>query len=871
MKTKNLHNPVRRVFALALACTLTLTTVSASAGTRQVQTAYPLTRGLDFLDTVTQHDSAGRVESYALELGADSAAYPVLIQGSGTIYATGTINRAVALAQEQGYHVLGAVNTDFFSTSTGVPMGIVIEDGVYKSSPGERNAIYITKDRFFLSQSPQVTLTLTNQSREDNKIVLTNFNKSRAATGGLYLLNEHFSTVSTRTNTPGWMVRMKELDGAEMTLSGQLRLEVMELLQTSESAHIAPGEYILTADDENGMGETFACFQVGDQITLSVQCSDPNLLTAQWASGAGDAILLDGLITDTDGWTYSKDGRQPRTALGVRRDGSSVLYVVDGRRSGYSGGLSEYDLAEELRGQGCVWAVNLDGGGSTAMSVWVPGQSGPAVVNRPSDGTPRGCATYLVLVTDEAGNRRPDRLALKSDGLVALSGTSVDLGDVAVLDSGLNLLTNEAGEVTITSRNHLGTLEGSVYTAGPVAGTDTLDIFSAGLSVWGTGQVHVVTELTELTVSREGSSGALTSLSLKPGEQVQLTATGNYWSRAAMRDAAAVTWTVQGDVGAIDENGLFTASREGGAAGSITATAGGQTRTVSVTLSDSHRDVPEDHWAYMAVEYCYENGLVSGVSEHDFGPDLKIRRGDFLLMLYRMVGSPAVSTAAGFPDVSPDDYYATAIAWAQENRLVSGMADGTFAPTINVTREQSFVILNRVLPLLNIVCAQAGTVVLNQFRDREEIADWAAPFAATLVAYGMVGGSDGSLNPKGSLSRAEMAALLYKLGHYDPSVVIPAEMDRLEEPGEPEESGELGEPEQRGAGFTVNAVVAQDVSALNVRSGPGTGYGILGRLTAGAGVQVLEQAGDGWLHVRCLTEDGSVLEGYISGAYIESV
>ena len=45
-----------------------------------------------------------------------------------------------------------------------------------------------------------------------------------------------------------------------------------------------------------------------------------------------------------------------------------MLYEVDGRQSGYSGGLSEKDLADELLQQGCQWAVNLDGGGSSILS-----------------------------------------------------------------------------------------------------------------------------------------------------------------------------------------------------------------------------------------------------------------------------------------------------------------------------------------------------------------------------------------------------------------------------------------------------------------------------------------------------------------------
>lgn len=61
-----------------------------------------------------------------------------------------------------------------------------------------------------------------------------------------------------------------------------------------------------------------------------------------------------------------------------------VFYAVDGRQSGYSAGLTQKDLADELLQQGCQWAVNLDGGGSTTLSVLLPGSSAPAVDNSPS-------------------------------------------------------------------------------------------------------------------------------------------------------------------------------------------------------------------------------------------------------------------------------------------------------------------------------------------------------------------------------------------------------------------------------------------------------------------------------------------------------
>ena len=870
------HTPLlRRLSAFVLAASLALPTVYATAGEQKLQTTRSIADGLEFINTVTIHPEAGRVESFTLELDPDGDVYPIMVQGSGTIYSGASINKAVEQAQSLGYHVLGAINTDFFSYATGVPMGIVIEDGVYKSSPENRTALTITDGAFDLLESPQVNITLTNKEN-DAEITLTHLNKWRAGTGGLYLLNEDFSSVSSRTATSGWMVRMKELDDEKLTVNGELRLEVTELIQGSEAVTIGEGNYILTADDQSNLAEVFQQFQVGDRIVLTTECDSEELEDVEWACGTGDVMVQNGELTDSSLWEYTKKGRDPRTALGMRRDGTVVMYVADGRRSGYSAGLGQVDLAEEMLAQGCEWAVNLDGGGSSAMSVWIPGLTSPGIVNIPSDGKPRSCATYLLLVTDEEGDGRPDRLALKNDGLVVLAGTSVDLGEAVVMDEGLNPLDRDLDDLTIRSENDLGEVEDNLYTAGSRAGTDTLNLRSRDLDVRGTAQIHVVTQLTELTLTESGSTEALTSLSLKPGEQISLDAHGSYYSRIAMRDQSGVTWSVEGDIGTVDENGVFTAGGVGGVSGSLTAQAGGLSVTLPVKLTNLHLDVDESHWAYTAVDYCYENGLVSGVSPTEFGPTVNIRRGDFLLMLYRAAGSPAVNTTVSFPDVSPTDYYATAIAWAQENGLASGMQDGTFAPKINVTREQAFTILNRVLPLIGIHCESVPVSVLDQFSDRSNLADWAVTHTAPLVAYQIVGGSGGNLNPKGNLSRAEMAALLYKLGNYDPSTVTPILPEGTETPGESEQ---LQQPESPGQTVTpgvpetpaqtgIPASVNADVENLNVRSGPGTGNEVLDKIAGGTPVAILEQTDNGWLRVRYITSTGSVGEGYVSADYV---
>lgn len=759
----------RRAAALLLAFVLLLPTVYAAAGEQKIQTTTQLADGLTYRNTVTVN-SGSRVESFSLELEPDGGARPILAQASGTVYGGASISYTISQAQAQGYHVLGAINTDFFAMSTGVPIGLVIEDGIYKSSNDGENALIITDGRADILDKPQVSLSLYNNST-GLTVTPKQFNKTRTATGGLYLLNEHFSTVSTRSKGSGWYVRMKATaDPATgrapgLTVNSTLTLEVTELILSDQPISIGPDEYILTADAGDGLGEIFNGFHEKDQIVLTTYCQDPILSQAQWACGVGDIMVRNGAITDNSTWVYRSDGRQPRSAMGIKPDGTMVFYAVDGRQSSHSVGLSQYNLAEELLRQGCTTVANLDGGGSTSLSVWVPGQSGPNLVNKPSDGRARSCASYLLLVTDQKGNGQPDRLASSDNGQVVLAGSSLTLAQPKAIDRGLNPVDVSLSAPAWSSQYGLGTVQDRVYTAGSYPGTDTISVTSNGLN--GQFQLHVVDQLTDLTITRAGSSSALTSLSVKGGEQIQFNVSGSYWGRTALRDFGPVTITLQGSVGTVDKNGLFTAAPDPGT-GSITFSAGGISRTVRVSPSYVHDDVAPGHWAYDAVEYCYDKGIVRGISATQFGAGNPMRRGDFILMLYNAAGKPEVTQACTFTDVSPDNYFYTALAWAQSRGLASGTGDGQFSPWNHITREQAFSLLYRFLPLIGKSCPDAPVSVLDAFPDKDKVAGYAKTATATLVSQGLVSGSSGAIDPKSTLTRAQMASLVYRVLEHTP-------------------------------------------------------------------------------------------------------
>jgi hypothetical protein len=93
-------------------------------------------------------------------------------------------------------------------------------------------------------------------------------------------------------------------------------------------------------------------------------------------------------------WFYGSfvAARQPRTLAGVRRDGSLLLVTVDGRAPGWSTGVTLFEAARVMRSLGARDALNLDGGGSSAMAV--RGRT----VSRPSDGLERAVSDALVVL-----------------------------------------------------------------------------------------------------------------------------------------------------------------------------------------------------------------------------------------------------------------------------------------------------------------------------------------------------------------------------------------------------------------------------------------------------------------------------------------
>lgn len=178
-------------------------------------------------------------------------------------------------------------------------------------------------------------------------------------------------------------------------------------------------------------------------------------------------------------------------------------------------------------------------------------------------------------------------------------------------------------------------------------------------------------------------------------------------------------------------------------------------------------DVPADAWYADAVAYVQDNGLMSGTGDALFAPDAGMTRAMLATVLYRAAGSPTVSGADSFTDTAADTWYSDAVVWASAQGLVNGYGDGTFGTNNPVSREQIAAILWRYAGSPD---AQPGPV----FADENEISGYAMQAVDWAQGAGIINGRENNrFVPDGSATRAEVAAILMRYLEADSPQPVP--------------------------------------------------------------------------------------------------
>ena len=194
--------------------------------------------------------------------------------------------------------------------------------------------------------------------------------------------------------------------------------------------------------------------------------------------------------------------------------------------------------------------------------------------------------------------------------------------------------------------------------------------------------------------------------------------------------------------------------------GKYTFTMPGSKVTVSAEFVEEQAasifaDVPTDAYYAKAVEWAVKKGITNGKANGLFGSNDPCTRGQIVTFLWRAAGSPAPKGTAKVPaDVLPGSYCYDAVAWALENSITNGLADGTFGVNSTCTRGQSVTFLYRAM-------GTAPTTV-NGFTD-VAVGDFYAEAVAWAVENGVTSGTSASaFSPNAGCTRAQIVTFLYR-------------------------------------------------------------------------------------------------------------
>jgi hypothetical protein len=270
---------------------------------------------------------------------------------------------------------VAGVNGDLFNLSVGAPSGLMMLNGVLAAQPNpDRSSAGVASDGTLRVE--RVRFAGTWQGAGQRRPLVLN---RAPAPGGTALFTPAYGPTTPASD------QTVELTLSPFPAAQPLRDLVGTVVGAKEggATPIPPGGAVLVGRGATGAGRLATEAPLGSSPTVRLT------LTPDWSGlvdgvGGGPVLVRDGkaIFRSNELFTVPQlVPRQPRSALGQTQDGRIILVTVDGRRPGYSVGMTNFELALLFTRLGAWTASALDGGGSATMAFE------GALLNRPSDGS----------------------------------------------------------------------------------------------------------------------------------------------------------------------------------------------------------------------------------------------------------------------------------------------------------------------------------------------------------------------------------------------------------------------------------------------------------------------------------------------------
>lgn len=760
------------LFLLTLMMLFTAQTANASVlGTQTGGWSSDMGAYTYFNNVVFQSDSSavGKQTEYYVEYTPNTEAVPIVVNGE-SIWGRRNIKEAAEYMENNGMRPLVGINADYFSFKTGIPMGYTIIDGEIASTEnGGQDAVGFRADGSGYIGWLDINTTLSDGQNSVNIMYINKWCQPGFAP--IYMFTDKFGD-STKTNSNCIFVTCTPTNG-RLKIGETMTLTVDDVSEYYGDMAIPDGKIVI-AMDTSGTSEYYSflkSLKTGQEVTISNYAMGDST----W-DGIENAIGTVGgrLIANGEVRSGFEAGSAPRTAVGIKEDGNIIFYVLDGRQQGYSYGAQLSTLAQRMRELGCVDAINLDGGGSTSIAGVFPGSDIMQVLNHPSDGYLRSVANFIFLKDNREPTGIPGYIKLTEiSNNNFLSGASQWVQTESVYDNH-NYKMDSLQNVRYSAENYDN-------------GRSTVD--ENGLIVFGgtgTVKVTVYNDYTsaetyynsyenpdEIKIYNESDWREISEIYTEANEELQLymNAIAYVDGKELISDDKLFKWSVEGDIGTITQDGVFTLADTSNKSGRITVTAGNTTKSIAVYISDYPKPVnpfadTNGHWAETILSMMSHRGVINGIKENGalvFKPDNDMTRAEFASMIsnYLQIDlSEYENERLLFADSADIPLWAqNCIKAMYAKGIIQGRNDGgriTFAPYDKITRAEAMTILGRILDY------DGETAELN-FADKNDIPEWAEESISKLLGAKIVNGySDNTILPNNNVKRAEAVSMIYK-------------------------------------------------------------------------------------------------------------
>ena len=359
----------------------------------------------------------------------------------------------------------------------------------------------------------------------------------------------------------------------------------------------------------------------------------------------------------------------------------------------------------------------------------------------------------VITAADYPVTVQADKTSMTGSGTVKLTVSSsvagIKVTGITCSDSSIVVTKNAEGTYSATLPNETKTytftavVEGvsANYGNGPATCTVSVTRRSSGGGSSSSGSSYAVsapsTKNGDVTVSpKNASKGDRVTITVTPDKGYEL-------DKLTVKDASGNKLKLT-DKG----NGKYTFTMPGGKV-EVKAT------FVKAGETSPFVDVPADSYYFDAVKWAQKLGITNGKTDALFGSNDPCTRGQIVTFLWRAAGSPAPKGTANVPsDVLPGSYCYDAVAWAIENGITNGLADGSFGVNNTCTRGQSVTFLYRTMG--------TAPTTANGFTD-VAAGDFYAEAVAWAVENGVTNGTtDSTFSPSNGCTRAQIVTFLFR-------------------------------------------------------------------------------------------------------------